>query len=425
MPRVLVYLLCLTTLCAISSNEPLRAAEPSDAPSWPQFLGPRRDGISRETGLNLDWKTKPPKVQWQQPLGSAFSSIAVVGDRLYTTASRGDRDFIVCLDARTGKEVWAHDAAASYLDKQRHGPGPRGTPTFENGKLYCLLPMGELLCLSAAEGKLLWQTDMFQVTGAVNHAGEFFYWGISQSPLLESDLVIVQPGGSKNNSVAAFHKETGKLAWSTGDDPAGYASPIVITVAGRRQLICLTGQSVLGLDPVSGKRLWRHGFGNKFNATCASPVWADDLLFVSAAYGTGCVALQIKQQGDQWTVREQWKKKDLQNLFATSMVLDGHIYGCHGDLGAIFLRCLELKTGQMKWEERQPARCSLLAVEGHLLCLGERGSLRFIEANPKRYVLKGELPDLLTFRSWAAPALADKKLYLRDQKQVICLDLSK
>jgi hypothetical protein len=190
-------------------------------------------------------------------------------------------------------------------------------------------------------------------------------------------------------------------------------------------LICPTGQSILGLDPVSGKLLWRHEFGNKFNATCASPVWAEGLLFVSAAYGTGCAALQIKQEGDKWTVREQWKKKDLQNLFATSMVLDGHIYGCHGDLGAIFLRCLELKSGQMKWEERQPARCSLLAVEGHLLCLGERGSLRLIEANPKAYVLKGELPDLLSFRAWAAPALAGKKLYLRDQKQAICLDLSR
>jgi outer membrane protein assembly factor BamB len=416
-------LFCLLFLTPLGSGAPLRAADADDAPSWPQFLGPRRDGISRETGLNLDWKVKSPKVVWQEPLGSAFSSLAVVGDRLYMTAKRGERDFIIGLDARTGKEVWAFDAAPSYLDKQRHGPGPRGTPTFENGRLYCLLPMGELLCLSAADGKLLWKTDMFQVTGAVNHVGEFYYWGISQSPLVEGDLVIVQPGGTKNNSVAAFQKDTGKLVWSGGDDPAGYASPIVITVAGHRQLVCLTGQSVLGFDPVSGKLLWRYGFGNKFNATCASPVWADNLLFVSAAYGTGCVALQIQPQGDKWTIREQWKKKDLQTLFATSMVLDGHIYGCHGDLGAIFLRCLELKTGQIKWEERQPARCSLLAVEGHLLCLGERGSLRLIEANPKRYVLKGELPDLLTFRAWAAPALADKKLYLRDQKQVICLDL--
>jgi outer membrane protein assembly factor BamB len=400
----------------------LPAAERSAG--WPQLLGPQRDGISRESGWNVDWKAKKPQVVWKVPLGSAFSSLAISGDRLWTTGKKGERDFIYCLEARTGKEVWAFDAAASYIDKQRHGPGPRATPTLHGDKLYCLLPMGELICLSAADGKKLWQADTFKQTGARNREGEtVYYWGVSPSPLVEGDLVIVQPGGTKDNSVAAFHKDTGKLVWTAGSDLIGYASPIVITVAGRRQLVCPTGDSVLGLEPTTGRVLWRYSFGNRFQATAATPVWADNLLFVSAAYGTGCATLELVQEGQNWSVREKWRKKDLQSLFATPIVLKGHIYGCHGDLGAIFLKCLELKTGRVVWEERQPGRFSLVAADDHLFCLGERGSLRLVEANPQRYVLKGELPNLMSFRAWAGPALTDGKMYLRDQQQVLCLDL--
>jgi outer membrane protein assembly factor BamB len=416
----------LAVLYTLASVFPLgNAAEPGkdDPAGWPQFLGPRRDSVSRETGLNTDWKAKTPKVLWKVPLGSGYSSLTVVGDRLFTMAQRGKRDFVVCLDARTGKEGWAHDAAPTYVDQQRQGAGPRSTPTYDNGKLYCLLPMGELLCLSAADGKVVWEINTFKVSGATNPAGAFRYWGVSLSPLVVDDLLIVQPGGNKGNSVMALHKDTGKVAWTAGDDPAGYASPILISVAGRRQLVCPTGQSILGLDPAKGQVLWRYRFGNQFNATCATPVWVDNLLFVSAAYGTGCAALEIGQDGDRWTVREKWAKKDLQNLFATSMILDGHIYGCHGDLGAIFLRCLDLKTGEVKWEQRQQGRLQLLAAGGHLISLSERGTLRLVEAKPDKHVLKGEIADLLTYKAWAAPALANGKLYLRDERNVVCLDL--
>src|SRR5262249_20113641 len=158
-----------------------------------------------------------------------FSSVAVAEDRLYTQCKRGNRDGVVCLDAGTGKELWFHDAAPSYLDKQGQGPGPRSTPTLHQGKLFCLFPMGDLLCLNAADGKEQWKIDIFQATGAKNPAGAFYYWGMSGSPLVEGDNVIVQPGGTKNNSLAAFATATGKLAWAAGDDPPGYTSPIAIT----------------------------------------------------------------------------------------------------------------------------------------------------------------------------------------------------
>jgi outer membrane protein assembly factor BamB len=314
----------------------------------------------------------------------------------------------------------------SYIDGQRQGAGPRATPTYHQGKLYCLFGNGELLCLTA-EGKKLWQADTFKDTGARNPTGAVYYWGVSMSPLVEGDLVIVQPGGKSNNSVAGYHKDTGKLLWMAGNDPVGYASPIAITVAGTRQVVVPTGQSILGIEPARGKVLWRYPFGNEFNATGATPLWTDNLLFVSAAYGAGCAALEIVppgKQGTQWTVREKWKnKKLLQNLMATSMIVDGQIYGCHGDLAAFFLRCLDLKTGKMQWEKRVAGRYSFLALDKHVLCWQERGSLTLIEATPESFRIQGELPNLLAYKCWAMPAFADGKLYLRDDRHLLCLDL--
>ena len=395
--------------------------------AWPQLLGPERNGIVRQPGLNLDWQKRPPATLWKGPMGSAFSSFAVVGDNVYTMANRGARDGVVCLGLGDGKERWFVDAAPRYLDSQKHGPGPRATPTYHQGKLYCLFGRGELVCLSAA-GKKLWQADIFKDTGAKSRDGTTqYYWGVSMSPLVEGDRIIVQPGGDQNNSVAAFHKDTGKLLWKSGNDPMGYASPIAVTVAGSRQLIVPTGSSVLGLDPAKGRVLWRHVFGNQFNATAATPVWNSDLLFVSAAYGAGCAALEIIPPAggsEKWSVREKWKNKTkFQNLMATSMIVDGHIYGCHGDLSAFALRCLDQQTGAIKWEQRADGRYSFLALEKHILCVSERGDLLLLQATPASYSVKGEVPMLLGRKTWAAPALAAGRLLLRDQEHVICVDL--
>lgn len=391
---------------------------------WPQFLGPQRNAVAADTGLNWDWKARAPKIAWKVPLGSGYSAFSIVGDKAFTLAQRGERDSAVCLSTHDGKELWHYDATATYVDVQKHCRGPRATPTYHQGKLYCLFAMGELVCLDA-DGKKLWEKNIFKETGATNPAGEFYYWGVSFSPLVVDDLVIVQPGGDKDNSVAAFHKDTGKLVWTAGSDPINYASPIAITVQGRRQIVCPTGSSILGLDPEKGKVLWRYPFGNKFKATCATPVWADNLLYVSAAYGVYGAALEIVGRTNGWEVLEKWKNKKSQNLMATSVILDGRVYGCHGDLSAWMLRCLDLKTGDILWEERAARRTAFLGVDGHLLALDELGNLFCLEATPKAYVPKGEMPKLLTYKSWAAPALANGRLYLRDEKSAVCVDLRK
>jgi outer membrane protein assembly factor BamB len=428
MTRTLAAFLFVAFLAASSLSFESRGEEVSDDAKawWPQFLGPQRNGLAPDAGLNTAWKKTPPKVLWKVPLGDGFGSFAIVGDRAYTMCQRANRSLVVCLDTATGKELWTQDVAQGYVDKQKQGAGPRSTPTYHDGKLYCLLPMGELVCLAAVDGKILWSANQFQDTGAANPAGEYFYWGVAVSPLIEGDLVIVQPGGMAKNSVAAYHKDTGRLLWTDGDDPPGYASALAVTIAGQRQLIVPTGQSVLGIDPAQGKLLWRFAYGNKSNVNGASPVWVDGLLYVSAAYGAGSAVVEIVRQGEEWSAKEKWKdKKNLQALFATPMIVNGYVYGCHGDLSAFMLKCVDLHTGEIKWENRVEKRQWLLAVDGHLLCWSETGSLKLLQTQPQEMLVKAEMPNLLTYKSWAAPALADGRLYLRDQRNAICIDLRK
>ncbi|MCI0378482.1 MAG: PQQ-binding-like beta-propeller repeat protein [Gemmataceae bacterium] len=392
------------------------------ADDWPDFLGPKRNGISSEKNLNWNWLANPPKELWRKPLGSGYGSLTIVGERVYALVKRGERDGAVCLSAANGDEIWAADAAPTYLDFQRQGAGPRATPVHHAGKLYCQFGGGELVCLTE-NGKPVWQKNIFKEAGAIAPSGKY-YWGVSFTPLVFGDAIIVQPGGDKNNAVAAFHKNTGKRLWMLGNDTLGYASPMIFEIERQMQLIVPTGSSILGIDPVKPRILWRYPFGNEFNATCSNPVWANNLLFVSAAYGGGAAALDIEPDGKEWKVNAKWTNiKALQSLYATSIEKDGKIYGISGDLGAIFLRCLDLETGKTHWEERLQSRSTLLAADGHLLVLDQDGNLSAVEWTPAAYRQKAELPKLLARKSWAVPALANGRLYLRDERQVVCLDL--
>ncbi|MFO0808908.1 MAG: PQQ-binding-like beta-propeller repeat protein [Gemmataceae bacterium] len=398
------------------------------AADWPQFLGPSRDGVSIEVGLNLDWQAHPPKVLWKVPLGRGFSSVAAVGGRLYTMAERDTRSVAVAFDAATGRELWVRDLAAGYVDLEVNAVGPRATPTVVDGHLYCLLPRGELFNLRADDGTVVWQVNALAAVGGSDlHKAEAYFWGLAGSPLVEAGRVIVQPGHRDGGSVAAFDAATGKLAWKAGDDPPGYCPPIVATLAGRRMLVCGTGVSFLGLDPATGAVLWRHPFGSKINCNCAIPLVVDGKLFVSSAYRVGCALIEVLPAGDGFTTREVWKNREMQNHYATSMVHRGYAYGSHGDKQERLasFRCIEVATGKLQWEEPKLRKCSPILAAGHLIVLGERGTLWLVEANPSRYVEKGELPGVLAHKAWAPPALSDGRLYLRDETHLACVDLRK
>lgn len=393
---------------------------------WTSFLGNHRNGISDETGLNLDWNLHKPAVLWRVPLGGGYSSMVIAEGRLWTMATHLKNDFVVCFDAQSGKKLWATVAAPTYIDHQKQARGPRSTPTYHEGKLYCLLPAGDLLCLNAISGKVLWNVNIFQLSGAPRQEEQtLYYWGMSASPLIEGDLVILQPGGNNNNSVIAVNKDTGKLVWGTGSDPPGYGSPIVVDTLEQRQIIVPTGSSILSLNPEQGSMLWRIVWGNKYNCNCATPVWNDESLFISSAYGTGCMRFALFRQNEEIRPISQWKSLSLQNQFATSIIKDGYIYGPHGDLAGVSYRCLDMQRGKIQWQTRRVGKCTQIAAEGHLICLTEQGTLILAEANPTEYREKGNLTGLLSFKAWANPALANRRLYLRDEKRLLCLDLQK
>ncbi|QDT85034.1 PQQ-binding-like beta-propeller repeat protein [Gimesia chilikensis] len=391
---------------------------------WTSFLGNQRNGISDETGLNVNWNKHKPSVLWREPLGGGYSSIVIADGKLWTMATHLNHDYIICLDALSGKKLWSTRGAPTYLDNQRQARGPRSTPTWHAGKLYCLLPAGDLLCLTADTGRILWKVNIFDISGAPRQEQKtIYYWGMSASPLIEGDLVILQPGGSANNSVIAVHKDTGKLVWSAGTDPPGYASPIVIEAENQRQIIVPTGQSILSLNPIEGSLLWRVVWGNKYNCNCATPVWNEDSLFISSAYGTGSMRFALTLQNEELRPISRWKNLSMQNQFATSIIKDGYIYGPHGDLATVTYRCLDMQRGEVQWKSRRVGKCTQIAAQGHLICLTEQGTLVLIEANSTEYREKGKLTGLLEFKAWAHPALANHRLYLRDEKRILCLDL--
>lgn len=427
-PDVSAQLPQITPRGAATEKESSEPTAPSTSKSlkgsWTSFLGNQRNGISDETDLNLNWNVHRPQVLWRVPLGGGYSSIVVAEGRLWTMATHLKTDYVACFDAETGEKLWATAAAPTYLDRQQQARGPRSTPTYHEGKLYCLLPAGDILCLEANTGKVIWKKNIFRLSGAAQQEQKtIYYWGMSASPLIEGDLVILQPGGSNNNSVIALNKETGDLVWSAGSDPPGYASPIMIEAADQRQLIVPTGQSILSLAPGTGDVLWRVVWGNKYNCNCATPVWNDDSLFISSAYGTGCMRFSLTRQNDQLRPISHWKNLAMQNQFATSIIKDGYIYGPHGDLATVTYRCLDMQRGTVQWASRRVGKCTQIAVEDHIICLTEQGTLILVEANPTEYREKGKMTGLLGFKAWAQPSLANQRLYLRDEKRMICLDL--
>ncbi|MBB73371.1 MAG: hypothetical protein CMJ75_02530 [Planctomycetaceae bacterium] len=420
---------CILALCSLHisplSNWAQEGTTTFPKHSWPQFLGPMRNGHSSEGDLNLDWSTQPPRTKWIAEPGAGYTSIAVFQQRVFLGAQRGDSDFVVCYNRATGREEWAYVIGRGYQDVQQQGPGPRATPTIDGDYLYGLGPAGHLFCLTAADGREVWKVNVFKETGAKDPAGENLYWGMSGSPLIFGNLVICQPGGDRDNSVAAFDKETGEVVWKAASDYRSYASPLAISLAGRKQLLCYAGDALLGMQPSTGHILWRYPHQNQYKCNCATPVVLGNRVLVSTAYGGGSALLNVTTTDKRWSVHERWNSRRLQSLFTTPIVIDNLIFGCHGDLGICTLRCLDLATGKLVWTAREPGRCTMIAAERHLICLSEDGTLRVVKATRDGYLERGKIDGLLRAKSWATPALAGGHLFARDQQRLVCLDLQR
>lgn len=402
----------------------VNAASPGD---WPQFRGPDRTGLSKDSGLLKEWPESGPAVAWSvDNVGDGYSSLAVADGRIYTLGNVGDEGRIICLNEADGTVAWSvRSPAESKVYTHGRGNGARGTPTVDGDLVYAIGGGGDLTCLKATTGEVVWSKHLVGDLGGGRPG-----WGYSESPLVDGDNLIVVPGG-KQGAIAALNKLTGDVVWRSESivDKAHYCSPIAVESHGVRQIITFTGglgkksdtpARVLGVDAGSGDLLWSYNGSANGTASVSTPLFHNDMVFSASAYGTGGGAVRIEKNEDGFSAPEVYFEKKMQNHHGGMVLIDGHIYGT----GSGSLICMNFETGEIKWQARAAGKGSLTYADGHLYCYGEKNAVALVEVNPDEYVEKGLFTvDKGKFPSWAHPVVANGKLYLRDMSNLTCYNV--
>ena len=403
-------------------------AATAHAVDWPQWLGPERNGVSGETGLLHEWPADGPTVQWRTPLGKGFSGISVAEGRVYTMYAEAGDEYAICLDAATGREIWRHRTGPYYKEGQG-GDGPRSTPTIDGETAYVLGATGTIYALTAAHGALIWKRDL-----VAEFDSEIPKWGFSTSPLVEGDLLLLEAGGVDGNFVVdmvidrttettavALDKNTGKTVWTALNEKMSYSSPIAFTAGGRRQTAFFTAYSLTGLAPEDGQQLWHLPWKTRWDVSASTPVFIPpDKLFISTGDDSGGTLIQVSNSGDDIAIEQIWQNNKMKNHFGTSVFYEGHLYGFDKSI----LKCLDATTGEEKWKSRGYGKGTLIAVDGHLVVLGEEGQLGLLAATPEGF-RETSKTQIFNGRCWTIPSIADGRVYARDENELVCLDIRK
>lgn len=386
------------------------AAGPSTGTDWPRFRGPQQNGVSVEKGLLRSWPEGGPKVVWKKPIGSGFSSLTAVGDALYTTAVEGESEMAYRLREADGEVVWRVPLGPVFPEV--FGNGPRSTPTVEGDVVYALSATGRLHALKTKDGARLWEVDLAKALGSPTPMR-----GFSPSPLVDGDLVLLEAGGTEGKAVVALDKKTGSVRWSALDGKPGYVTPLAVTIDGVRQYVFVrTAEGdILSLLP-DGKVHWRHPWQK---GAIASPLFVPpNRIFASASEDVGSVLLEIGKSEGKATVKEVWNNRVMKNHFSSPVLYEGHIYGFDN----ASLKCIVAETGEQKWVQRGYGKGSLIAADGLLYVLSDQGQLILAEATPAGFQEKGKVK-VMEGKTWVAPVLAHGRLYLRDEDEMIVLDV--
>ena len=395
---------------------------PAAADDWPQWRGPKRDGISAETGLLKSWGSNGPPILWMtRGLGVGYSSVSVVGNRIYTIGDGTDSSFVHALSASDkGKILWS-----SRLGKPGGGggyAGPRATPTVDGDRVYALGQFGDLTCLQASDGKEIWHKNL-----KTDLAGQMMSgWGYSESVLVDGENVICTPGG-KDGTLAALDRRTGDVIWRSTDlqDRAAYSSILPVEIGGVRQYIQLTDASVAGIAVENGKLLWRAARRGS-TAVIPTPIYKDGHVLVTSGYRVGCNLFRIAADGGKFAATQVYANNDLENHHGGVVLIGDHIYGHSDSRGWI---CMEFKTGTLVWSKPGVGKGSVTAVDGKLICRseGKRGTIALVEASPEAYKELGRFdqPERGLKEAWPHPVIANGRLYIRDMDTLLCFDLKK
>ena len=423
---------CLALLAAVpdrasaqpSASQKTGAAAPEAmlAGEWPQFLGPQRNGISSEPNLIATWPEGGPKGVWRVPGGVGMSGLAISRGRVLTLVQREGQQWVVALNSRTGESLWETAIADAYRNPM--GDGPRATPAIVGNQVFVFSGAGLLVALDVRDGKQLWSADPL-----TELSGKEAEYGMASSPLVIGDQVIVTVGAGKG-TLAAYDTKTGKPVWTAGKDPAGYSSPTLLEVGGRSQIVSYTGRSVLGVAPKTGEVLWRYPFETNYDCNIATPLSIKGQLFLSAGENHGSTLLNLKPKanGEKFEITEVWQsfgpKSVLRSEWQTPILLDGFLYGMDNVGGAgpvTHLTCVNATTGDRAWQVPRFGKGNLIAADGKLFMTTMAGELVVARASSKKYDELGRATVLETTRQ--APSLSNGRLFLRDGREIVCLDV--
>ncbi len=404
---------------------PLLAVAPdSRGDDWSQFRGPQGSGIATQNGLLRSWPEAGPEILWRRPLGEGFSAIPVVGDRLFTLYAQDDDEFAASFRLADGSEVWRRRIGEKFID--HWGNGPRATPAVDGGIIYALSSNGGLFALEAGSGEVVWQIDLLEKFGDPNRPVFFDegapagavplgpYWGYCSSPLIEGDLLIVYTGAGGGNSLVAFDKRSGEVRWSLFDHLSSNSSPVAMTIDGQRQIVVAMAHEIVSVG-TSGEVLWRHPWAryNVSQPTFLPP----DKIFLSSPNDVGAVLLAIRSTAEGPRVEEVWRNPRMRNNWQSSLTHGGSIVG----FDQATLKSLSA-SGEVQWSKRSLGKGTLVLADDLLFVLSDRGVLTLAEWSTESYRETGRV-EVFAGPSYTMPTVAQGKLLLRNQEEMVCLNL--
>lgn len=394
------------------------AGRPSAIPAgaaWTDYRGPNRDGVYTASAIRSDWPSGGLPEVWRQTVGGGYASVVVAGGKVFTIEQRRDQEVVAAYDFNTGRELWTNSWEAHFQESMG-GPGPRATPTWHEDKIYALGGTGELRALEAASGKVIWRKNILSDNGASN-----LTWAMSGAPLVVDDKVIVLPGGTAGKSIVAYNKDTGEPVWKSLNDRQAYTSPMLATVAGKRQIVLISATRLLAVDPADGSLLWDYPWKTSYDANCAQPLIVDgEHVFVSSGYGTGAALVKIVRDGDGFRAEEVWKNNTMKNKFNSSVLHNGIVYG----LDEAILAAVDVRTGERKWKDGRYGFGQVLLAGDHLIVLTEKGEVALVKATPASYQEVARF-SAISGKTWNTHAIAGGRLIVRNQTEMACYDLSR
>ena len=398
------------------------AAPPADADAWPQWGGPNRNFVVSARPLAEAWPAEGPRQRWRKPIGPGYSSIVTDGQTLYTLARDGGDDVAIALDAATGQTIWESRYAAPFDEtcSERLGPVPRAAPLMIDAggaRLITTSAGGLMTSFDRGTGARQWQVNLVRETAAVRACG------YSASPVAFEDFIITTAGG-KGRGVVAIRVATGGIEWQSQDFDNGYSSPLLIDLDGRPEVIVFTYGEISGLNPSTGALEWTVAHPSDQGVNVATPIWgADNLLFVSSAYGGGSRVLKLARAADgKVAVREVWANRRVRLHFGNAVRIGTRVYASNGDFGAAPFAAIDIGTGDTIWRDRSVARSTVLGAGDKLLILDEDGTLVLARPSDTGLTILAKAA-VLRSRSWTAPTLSGSTLYLRNNSEIVALDL--